>query len=320
MKEVKVSIFGFGTVGRALAEIIAEKERNFGIRINVVSVTDRSGTVWGDFDLLEVKEVKENAGRIDAVGDYEVFDFSPTELIEEVKPDILVDVSSWDEAYEMYEFALKEGVSVVTSNKPPIAGEYGKLVEVAREGKAGLFFESTVMAGTPIIGLLRENMLGEDISRIRAVVNASTTFILTRMESGKSFEEAFEEAKGLGVLEEDPSKDIDGIDAFYKAKILHWVSYGIPPEEEERIGIRNVREAKNVRLVAEVSRGRISVKPVKLEDGSPLLVSGVYNAAIIETSNLGEIVLRGPGGGGKVTASGVYSDIIKAALGFPSPR
>jgi len=320
MREVKVSIFGFGTVGRALVEIISEKPRVAGVEIRVESITDRSGTVWGDFDPLEAKEVKENTGRISALGDYDVYSFKPQELVEEIKPDILVDVSSWDGALSMYEVALREGVSVVTSNKPPIAEHYDKLRELAEESKAGIYFESTVMAGTPIIGLLRENLLGENIEEILAVLNASTTFILTRMESGKSFDEAFKEAKSLGILEEDPSKDIDGIDAFYKAKILHWVAYGEPPEKTERIGIREVKDAKNVRLVAKVSKGKISVKPRKLEENSPLLVSGIYNAAIIRTNNLGELVLKGKGGGGRVTASGVFTDIVKAALKFPSPR
>ncbi|AAL81228.1 homoserine dehydrogenase [Pyrococcus furiosus DSM 3638] len=320
MKEVKISIFGFGTVGRALAEIVAENSEVYGIKLKVVSITDRSGTLWGDFDLLEAKEVKEATGKISNIGDYEVYYLKPEEIIEEIRPDIFVDVSSWDDAARVYEFALKEGVSVVTSNKPPIAESYDKLLKASQEGNAGLFFEATVMAGTPIIGLLRENLLGEKIEEIKAVVNASTTFILTRMEQGKTFEEAFNEAKSLGVLEEDPSKDIDGIDAFYKAKILHWVSYGAPPEFEERVGIREVKDARNVRLVAQVSEGRISVKPIKLPENSPLLVEGVQNAAIIKTDNLGEVVLKGPGGGGRVTASGVFTDIIKAALRFPKAR
>ncbi|CAB49823.1 homoserine dehydrogenase [Pyrococcus abyssi] len=317
--KVKVSVFGFGTVGRALAEIIAEKRKVFGVELNVVSITDRSGTIWGDFDLLEAKEVKESTGKLSNIGEYEVYDFSPQELIEEVKPDILVDVSSWDDAHEMYSYALAEGISVVTSNKPPIANHYDELITLARENGVGIFFESTVMAGTPIIGLLRENLLGEEIVKMEAIVNASTTFILTRMENGKTFEEAMEEARTLGILEEDPSKDIDGIDAYYKAKILHWVSYGEQPEEEEREGIRNVKDARNVRLVAEISKGRISVAPRKLPDNSPLLVSEVENAALIKTENL-TLTLKGPGGGGKVTASGVFTDIIKAALKFPSPR
>ncbi|AEC52403.1 homoserine dehydrogenase [Pyrococcus sp. NA2] len=317
--KVKISIFGFGTVGRALAEIIAESPRIYNIELQVISITDRSGTIWGDFDILEAKEVKESTGKLSSMGDYEVYNFTPQELIEEVRPDILVDVSSWDGAFKLYEFALKEGVSIVTSNKPPIAEHYKELIDMARENKVGIFFESTVMAGTPIIGLLRENLLGERIEEIKAVLNASTTFILTSMEKGMSLDEAVKEAKSLGILEEDPSKDIDGIDAYYKARILHWVSYGEPPEEEERIGIREVRDARNVRLVAEISRGRVKVMPRKLESESPLLVSGVMNAAIIKTNNL-EVVLKGPGGGGRVTASGVFTDIIKAALKFPNLR
>nr|4XB1_A Chain A, 319aa long hypothetical homoserine dehydrogenase [Pyrococcus horikoshii OT3]4XB1_B Chain B, 319aa long hypothetical homoserine dehydrogenase [Pyrococcus horikoshii OT3] len=318
--KVNISIFGFGTVGRALAEIIAEKSRIFGVELNVISITDRSGTIWGDFDLLEAKEVKESTGKLSNIGDYEVYNFSPQELVEEVKPNILVDVSSWDEAHEMYKVALGEGISVVTSNKPPIANYYDELMNLAKENNAGIFFESTVMAGTPIIGVLRENLLGENIKRIDAVVNASTTFILTKMSEGKTLDDAIEEAKSLGILEEDPSKDIDGIDAYYKAKILHWVSYGEPPEEEERLGIREVRDARNVRLVAQVSKGKISVKPRKLSSDNPLLVEGVQNAAVIRTNNLGEVILKGPGGGGRVTASGVFTDIIKATLKFPNLR
>ncbi|AEH23966.1 homoserine dehydrogenase [Pyrococcus yayanosii] len=313
MKVVRVSIFGFGTVGRALAEIMAERGRRFGVELRIVSITDRSGTIWGDIDPLEAKEVKETMGRLSAWDEYEVFDFSPEELVQEVRPDILVDVSSHDEAFSMYETALKEGIGVVTSNKPPIANHYRELMKAAEEGGAGLFFEATVMAGTPVIGLLRENLLGDDVLSIEAVLNASTTFILTEMERGSSFEKAVEKAKEQGILEEDPSKDIDGIDAMHKAKILHWVAFGQEAEEVEVKGIREVTDARRVRLIAEVSKGRIRVQPKRLSEGSPLLTEGVLNAAVIRTDLLGELVIKGPGGGGKVTASGVFSDILKAA-------
>ena len=331
MGEIRVQLFGFGNVGKAVARVLLEKERFFrekyGLSFRIVSVSDTSGTVWlpEGIDLKEALLVKENFGRLSAwTNDYEVYNFTPEEAVEEIDSEVVIDVTNDGNAWEWHLAALREGKAVVTSNKPPLAFHYAELIGEAEKRDVPYLFEATVMAGTPVIGILRENMLGDTVERIEAVLNATTTFILGRMETGKTFEEALEEAQSLGIAERDPRGDVMGIDAGYKATILHCVAFkpitfdevkaegiaGITRGEVQRAGARG----KTIRLVATVERGEVTVEPKEVPLNSPLAVESHENAAVIKTDLLGELVVKGAGAGLKETASGVVSDLVKASL------
>ncbi|TMG55863.1 MAG: homoserine dehydrogenase, partial [Chloroflexi bacterium] len=55
---------------------------------------------------------------------------------------------------------------------------------------------------------------------LRGLLNGTTTYICSRMETGKSFDEALAEAMAAGYAEADPTNDVDGHDAAYKLSIL----------------------------------------------------------------------------------------------------
>ncbi len=331
MREVGVSLFGFGNVGRAVARVLIEKEKLFreryGVSLKVVSVADTTGVVWlpEGIDLREALLIKETFGKLSSwTNDYEVYNFTPEEAVKEVDADIVIDVTNDKNAHEWHLTALREGKAVVTSNKPPLAFHYAELMSEAEKRNVPYLFEATVMAGTPVIGLLRENLLGDTVERIEAVLNATTTFILSRMEMGLDFEEALKKAQSLGIAERDPSEDILGIDAGYKATILHCVAFEPKTFDEARVkGIAEVtaggvgrarKKGRTIRLVATVERGSITVEPREIPVDSPLAVESHENAAVIWTDLLGELVIKGAGAGLKETASGVVSDIVKAAL------
>ena len=327
--EVRVQLFGFGNVGRAVARVLLEKERFFrkkyGLSFRVVSVSDTSGTVWlpEGIDLREALLVKENFGRLSAwTNDYEVYNFSPSDAVKEIESDVVIDVTNDGNAHLWHLEALKEGKAVVTSNKPPLAFHYAELMGESEKRGLPYLFEATVMAGTPIIGILRENLLADSVERIRAVLNATTTFILTRMEQGVDFERALKQAQELGIAERDPSGDVMGIDAGYKATILHCVAF--KPITFDRISVKGIVEVtvdevkralakgRRIRLVATVEEGKVTVAPEEVT--GPLAVSTNENVALIESDLLGGLLLKGAGAGLKETASGVVSDLVKASL------
>ncbi len=331
MRAIRVSLFGFGNVGKAVAGALIGKERFFrekyGIALKVVSISDTSGVVWlpEGIDLREALLVKETLGRLSAwTNDYEVYEFSPMDAVKEIEADVVIDVTNDKNAWRWHLTALREGKALVTSNKPPLAFHYAELVGEAEKRNVPYLFEATVMAGTPVIGLLRENLLGDRVEGIEAVLNATTTFILSRMEEGRTFEEALKEAQSLGIAERDPDGDILGIDAGYKATILHCVAFepitfdkarvkgiaGITRGEVQRVRARG----KTIRLVATVEMGKVTVEPREVSLDSPLAVESHENAAVIKTDLLGELAIKGAGAGLKETASGVVSDVIKAAL------
>ena len=297
------------------------------MEFKVVSIADTSGVVWlpEGIDLREALIIKDNFGKLSAwTNDYEVYSFTPGEAVREIDADIVIDITNDKNAHTWHLTALKDGKAVVTSNKPPLAFHYAKLMREAERRDLPYLFEATVMAGTPVIGLLRENLLGDTVERIEAVLNATTTFILSRMESGLDFEGALREAQELGIAERDPSGDVLGIDAGYKATILHCLAfYPLTFDRAEVRGIAEItpqdvrraqRRGNTLRLVAEVKDGAVIVEPREVPRRSPLAVESHENAAVIRTDLLGELVIRGAGAGLKETASGVVSDIVKAAL------
>lgn len=330
--EVSLSLLGFGNVGRGFLRILLEKSRKirefYGIEFRVVSVSDSSATVWSGegIDISEALAVKETFGSLSRWGDdYEVYELSPTEIAREVESDILIDVTSANpEAYLWQLEALRHGRHVVTSNKPPLVFHYDELTREAERRGLEYRFEATVMAGTPIIALLRENLMGDEVVGIEGVLNGTSTFILSEMEQGTSFEEALRRAQELGIAEANPEGDTKGLDAAYKAAILHNVAFGefdfsrARVEGIESIGPDEVMEAKRrgnvIRLLAAVRKGLIEVKPAEIPADSPLAVHGTSNVAIIKSDLLGELTIRGAGAGIKETVSGVLSDVIKCAL------
>ncbi|WP_457753317.1 homoserine dehydrogenase [Thermococcus sp.] len=331
MTEVFLSFIGFGNVGRGVARVLIEKAEQFrikyGLKFRIVSISDSKATIWDEsgVDLKDALMVKETFGSLDKWGnDYEVYRMFPMEVVREVESDVVIDVTNDVNAWKWHMEAFRHGRHVVTSNKPPLVFHFMELTQEAYMRRVNYRFEATVMAGTPIITLLQESLLGDEILSIQGVFNGTTTFILSLMERGLSFEEALKKAQELGIAERDPSTDIKGIDAAYKATILHNVAFY--PISFEKLKIRGIagvsmrdierakKEGKVIRLVAEVKKGEVSVEPSFIPKESPLAVYGTQNVAVIETDLLGKLIVKGAGAGVKETASAVVSDIIKAVI------
>lgn len=326
---VSLSILGFGNVGRGVVRVLLEKKewfrRKYGIEFKVVSISDSSATVWDEsgIDLREALGVKETFGKLSYWGnEYDVYHLSPEDVAREVESDILIDLTPANpEAYKWHMEAFRMGRHVVTSNKPPLVHHYVELIQEAAMRGVSYRFEATVMAGTPIIALLQESLLGDEIEAIGGVFNGTTTFILSEMEKGLTFEEALEKAQSVGIAEANPDVDIKGFDAAYKATILHNVAF--EPISFERVKVRgidgvseeDVRKSisggKVIRLFARIERRNVIVEPMEVPKTSPLAVYGTSNVAVIKSDLLGELILRGAGAGVKETASAVVGDIIK---------
>src|SRR4029453_13485690 len=110
--------------------------------------------------------------------------------------------------------ALHSGKSVVTANKALLAEDGGALHDAAAEGNADLYYEASVAGAIPLLRPLRESLHGDQIKRVTGIVNGTTNFILSNMDSsGASFHEALEEATALGYAEADPTADVEGFAA-----------------------------------------------------------------------------------------------------------
>jgi homoserine dehydrogenase len=312
--DVPVALLGYGTVGAAVNRLITEGgeeiERATGHRLRVVRALVRDadkerqfapedGVLTTDFRSIveddSIAVVAEVMGGIAPTGDY-VLDL------------------------------LRAGKPVVTANKQLLARRSADLFAAASAGGVQLRFEASVCAAIPVIKVLRESLVVTNVHRVLGIVNGTTNFILTRMESGSGYDEALAEAQRLGYAEADPTEDVTGADAAAKMAILATVAFGSRVELADVLyegieGIRpeHVAAAKEldavVRLVGTATlvgdAVDVRVEPSLVDRHHPLAaVEGAFNGVMLQGDAIREITLAGPGAGGIETASAVVADMV----------
>jgi homoserine dehydrogenase len=171
---------------------------------------------------------------------------------------------------------------------------------------------------------------GDRITRVTGIVNGTTNFILSAMDStGMSFTEALEEATALGYAEPDPTADVEGFDAAAKAAILASLAFHtrVTAADVYREGITEVTAADvasakamgcTIKLlcIADRSGGSVAVRvyPAMIPRTHPLAgVGDAFNAVFVEASAAGQLMFYGRGAGGAPSASAVLGDLVAVA-------
>jgi homoserine dehydrogenase len=241
-------------------------------------------------------------------------------------------------AFDHIRAALTAGKHVVTANKEVIAKHGPELVSLARVHNVGLLFEASAGGGIPLIAPLKRDLLANQITSLRAIVNGTTNYILTRMShEGLDFGEALAQAQSLGYAEADPASDIEGIDAAYKIAILAGLAFrttvrpnDVYHEGITRLSANDFRYARElgyaIKLLAIARRfddGSVltRVHPALLREDQPLAkVDGVFNAVEIEGDLVGRVLFQGQGAGAMPTTSAVVGDLLDLARTVSSRR
>ncbi|MEX3315927.1 homoserine dehydrogenase [Sulfitobacter sp. PS-8MA] len=322
---LRLGIAGLGTVGVGVLRILRQQaallEARTGRKIGVSAVSART----------------RNKDRGLSLSAYDWED-DPVKLATREDVDVFVELMGGADgpAKAATEAALAAGKHVVTANKAMLALHGQALAEQAEAAQVALRFEAAVAGGIPVIKTLMEGLAGNGITRIMGVMNGSCNYILTRMEdAGKSYQEIFAEADGLGYLEADPQLDVGGIDAAHKLAILSSIAFGtkidfdgIQLEGIERIAIEDIRAAadmgykiKLLGVTQMTGRGlEQRMMPCLVPQTSPLgQLDGGTNMVVIEGDAVGQIVLRGAGAGEGPTASAVMADVCDIARGLQGP-
>jgi homoserine dehydrogenase len=317
MKRVRVGIAGFGTVGRATAEIISSHAdliaQRSGVWLEVTAVCRRSG--------VKAKDIPAGA---QAMSDW-------NQLVAASDVDVTVEtMGGTDEARQFVVASLKQGKPVVTANKNLIATHGDELFALAASQNLPIGFEASVAGGIPILRVIHESTAGDRLRAVYGILNGTSNYILTQMESrGIEFELALEEAQEAGYAEADPSFDIDGFDARDKLCILARMAFGgrLKVSKIPTYGIRQVRAIdvhsanrldSTIRLVGSAENREsgieISVRPWMVNRRSMLAkVEGVNNAVFLVGDKIGTQMFYGRGAGGDATGSAVVSDLIEIA-------
>jgi homoserine dehydrogenase len=320
---LRIGIAGLGTVGSALVATIAAKRdllaERCGRPLVVAAVAAR--------DKGRDRGVDLSAARWFA---------DPVALAADPGIDCFVELvgGAGDPALGAVKAALASGKHVVTANKALLARHGGELAALA-EGKGLILnFEAAVAGGIPVIKTLREALTGNRIGRVFGILNGTCNYILTRMEQeGLSYEECLREAQRLGYAEADPAFDVDGRDTAHKLVILTSLAFGtqLAPDDVHVEGIEQITQADihaaddlgyRIKLLGVAQRTETGVEqrvhPTLVPSDSQIAqVHGVTNAVAIDGDIVGQLVLSGPGAGGKATASAVLGDIADIAKARP---
>ncbi|WP_246197173.1 homoserine dehydrogenase [Cytobacillus depressus] len=202
----------------------------------------------------------------------------------------------------------------------------GKLKQLASENGVSLGFEATVAGGIPVIQTLKQLLNVNNVDKFQGILNGTSNFILTKMrEENLPFASALKLAQEKGYAEADPTNDVDGYDAFYKAVILSELAFWEAPNWDEPIreGIRGITPEqveifsslgfrfKHVALIERNICGiQCTVKPVLVNEQHLFYhVEGVQNAVSINGDIVGNISLQGPGAGMLLTATAIIEDL-----------
>ncbi len=313
---VGVGILGGGTVGGTLArKLLTDRE----------TIAAKSGV---ELELVKVA-VRDLDRERPFPPEYATNDLES--VVEHPDVDLVVEVMGGIEpAGGLILRALEAGKPVVTANKALIAERGPDIFEAATRAGVSILFEAAVGGGIPLIRPLSESLAGERLNRLLGIVNGTTNYILSAMDSdGAPYAEVLAEAQRLGYAEADPTADVGGGDAAAKATILAGLAFGvwvgsdaIHTEGIDGIDTLDIEFARDlgycVKLLAvaeSVSKGvSVRVHPTLVPLDHPLAnVRGAHNAVFVEGPDIGDLLFMGPGAGGGPTATAVLGDVIDAA-------
>ncbi len=312
-KKLTIGLFGFGVVGEGLYRVL-ERTPSLNAGIKKICIRDYSK--------------KRNAPAL-------LFTTDRNELLDDKDINVIVEViDDPDAAFRIVSAAMQNGKDVVSASKKMIAAHLPELLALQRQTGRSFLYESAACASIPVIRNLEEYYDNDLLHSIRAIVNGSTNFILTKIfEDGLDIREALLLAQQSGFAESNPALDLEGYDAVNKWAFLLTHAYGIIEEPGNILfnGIQDIHAAdaqvagakkQEIKLVAEAQKlknGKVAafVLPQFVNTGDPLsFVKNEYNGVVIESGFADKQFFYGKGAGSFPTASAVLSDISALRYGY----
>ncbi len=310
-KKIKIGLIGLGTVGSGVYKTLQSFDN-----IEIVKIAVKNKNKKRNIEGLDENIITDN----------------PYEVVEDPEIDIVCElIGGMEPAFDLIEKAIKNGKHIVTANKELLAKRGVEIFDIAEAYNRVILYEAAVAGGIPIIMPVKTILAGNKISKIEAILNGTTNYILTKMDvQGASYDDVLKEAQELGYAETDPTGDVEGFDAAYKITTLATLAFKkrINLENVYREGITKVRaedmNAANdlgykIKLIASAKMDEngyadVRVHPMLISNQSTLAhINYVTNAVSLTGHPVGHITLSGPGAGEFPTASSVVGDILSIA-------
>lgn len=305
-KKLVIGLFGFGVVGEGLYRVLKQTPS---LKAEIRKVC------------IKHPGKKRNAPE-------ELFTTNKDELLFDKDINVIVEViDDADAAFDIVTTAFKNGKAVVSASKKMIAEHLPEILALQKETGLPFLCEAAACASIPVIRNLEEYYDNDLLHGIKAIVNGSTNFILTKMFEDKlDYTEALLLAQQLGFAESNPKLDVEGYDALNKWTFLLTHAYGIVTKAENIVftGIQNIQgsdaavakeKSFDIKLVAQAQKlknGKVAafVLPQFVPHDDHLsFVKNEYNGVVIESGFADKQFFYGKGAGSFPTASAVLSDI-----------
>ena len=311
---MKVGILGLGTVGGGVVNVLQKNsesiKRRTGVEIDLVIAGVRDITKKRICDTKKIQLTED-----------------PFEVVNHPDIDVVLElIGGFGLAKELVEKAINNGKHIITANKALIGNHGNELIKLANKKKVRFLFEASVAGGIPIIKALEQGLSANNIESVAGIINGTGNFILTDMkEKGRDFNDVLKEAQALGYAEEDPTFDIEGIDAAHKLSILAAIAFGTEIQFDKIYtkGISNISTEdilhatelgytiKHLGIAKRAENGiELRVHPTLVPNNKLIAqVDGVMNAVMVKSDALGTSLYYGPGAGDEATASAVIADL-----------
>ncbi|KXB02642.1 homoserine dehydrogenase [candidate division MSBL1 archaeon SCGC-AAA261D19] len=327
-------LLGFGNIGQGFARTLLRKmkflSKRYGLTPRIIAAVDVDGAVV-DESGLDIEKLLETAEEKGTVAEYPrkgEKGRSGVEVIRNIKADVVFEltptnIEDGEPGLTHIKEAITAGRDVITSNKGPLVVAFRELNEMAANFGVEFRYSASVGGAIPIIGLVRDQLAGDEVYSIQGVLNGTTNYILTRMAmEGAPFDVVLREAQELEIAEKDPTLDVEGIDTACKVTVLAnaLLDWDSRLDDVDITGIRRVgpdvtrlaQETKNtVKLVGVANSEKLEVSPRLVPIGHPLDVRGTLNAITLETDLAREISISGFGAGPQETSSALLGDMIE---------
>lgn len=308
---VKIGIIGLGTVGSGVVKTLKDFPE-----IEIVKVAVKN--------LDKPRNIKGLNKALLTDNPYDIVNNPDIEIVVEV-------IGGIEPAFDLIKKAITNGKHVVTANKELLAKHGEDLFDFAQKHNKVILYEAAIAGGIPIIMPIKTILAGNKITKIAAILNGTTNYILTKMDTeGAPYDKVLKEAQKLGYAEANPSGDVEGYDAAYKIATLATIAFKkrIKIENIYREGISQIKAEDmayanefgyKIKLIAlaqldEKGNADVRVHPMLVKKSQSLAhIDYVTNAVMLQGHPVGEIMFSGPGAGEFPTASSVVGDILVIA-------
>ena len=350
-KHLHLFLMGPGKVGKELFEQIASQaevlKKENAIDIKLIGIANSTKMHFNEGGVVIAnwqKALLEKGEKLDV-----------TDFVQRIKKlnlsnSVLIDCTASEEIANVYQEALKLGISVVAANKIAASSSIKNLQAIKAEAsnkKVKFLYETNVAAGLPVLKTIQDlKASGDKILKIEAVLSGSLNFIFNNISEKVKFSEAVSQAKDLGYTEPDPFIDLSGKDVMRKLLILaresgyayemddvqsnpllpttenlYNLSWPVLLEKlksfDEHIEKKRkeaVAKGGILRFMARLQDGKASVGITEVSsDHVAYNLKNADNVVLIETKRYSPnpMIIKGAGAGTEVTAAGVFGDILK---------